>query len=263
MGTEELLQSGHYARKQLYCPSRIIRWSHTSRFRLARDLVARYRGTSLLDYGCGDGTFIALTAGLFPRIVGADINPRQIDDCVTRFAPMRSVEFLLVSDLTGPRHDSAYAVVVCMETLEHCTAPVVESVIADLDRLVARDGVVIVSVPVECGPALLIKQILRRIFGWRHLGDYQFYERYPWKQLLTMLLATSRTSIDRPIYRARADDPESEHHSHMGFNWRSLRARLSQTFDVRATRFSPLNWSHGLLSSQAWFICHPRRQTAR
>ena len=37
---DDLLKSGDYARKQLYCPSGLVRWSHGSRFELARALAA-------------------------------------------------------------------------------------------------------------------------------------------------------------------------------------------------------------------------------
>ncbi len=49
---------GSYEAKQLLSPSRIVRWSHGSRFVLARGMVQTLGGKSLLDYGCGDGTFI-------------------------------------------------------------------------------------------------------------------------------------------------------------------------------------------------------------
>ena len=60
------IQPGHYAQKQLLSPSGLVRWSHGSRFRLARELVAPFAGRPLLDYGCGDGTFLALVQDLFP-----------------------------------------------------------------------------------------------------------------------------------------------------------------------------------------------------
>src|SRR5258707_6039500 len=82
----EDIQAGHYAQKQIFSRSTLIAWSHRSRFRLAREIVRSYAGRRLLDYGCGDGTFLAQVVDLFPRAVGADIDPRQNDDCRKRFA---------------------------------------------------------------------------------------------------------------------------------------------------------------------------------
>ena len=73
------LASGDYARKQIYCPSRVVAWSHGSRFRLAAQLAATAAGGRLLDYGCGDGTFLALTNGTHADAVGADVDAAQLE----------------------------------------------------------------------------------------------------------------------------------------------------------------------------------------
>ena len=80
---------GDYARKQIYCPSRVVAWSHGSRFDLARAAGRRRpRAARLLDYGCGDGTFVALTHGtLRRRASGPTSSPTQLAEC--RRAPRR------------------------------------------------------------------------------------------------------------------------------------------------------------------------------
>ncbi len=42
---------GLYAQKQLKSPSRLVRFSHQSRFELARELVKPYAGKSPIEYG--------------------------------------------------------------------------------------------------------------------------------------------------------------------------------------------------------------------
>ena len=61
--SSEFLRQGAYAKKQLFSGFLPLRWSHGSRFELAARLVREYSpdGT-VLDYGCGDGTFLALLA---------------------------------------------------------------------------------------------------------------------------------------------------------------------------------------------------------
>ena len=87
------IQPGHYAKKQLLSPSGLVRWSHGSRFRLARQLVAPFAGRHLLDYGGGDGTFLDQVQDLFPAAVGVDVAADQLVDCVVRFvgAPGRNI----------------------------------------------------------------------------------------------------------------------------------------------------------------------------
>ena len=97
----EGVQTGHYARKRLFSRSALIAWSHRSRFRIVREIVQSYAGRRLLDYGCDDGTFLAQVADLFPSAVGADIDPRQNQDCRERFAECHDIAFLLIDDLEG------------------------------------------------------------------------------------------------------------------------------------------------------------------
>jgi len=86
----DLLSRGHYARKQIFSRSRLVAWSHGSRFDLARRLVAPRAGQRLLDYGCGDGTFLGLVvlttalwrAGVVPAWVPAAVGVAVVGDAV-------------------------------------------------------------------------------------------------------------------------------------------------------------------------------------
>src|SRR5262245_18873980 len=125
----ELISSGHYARKQILSRSRLVAWSHGSRFETARRLAAPYAGSRLLDYGCGDGTFLALVHDLFPDAHGVDADSAQIAGCAHRFVSLRGLTFATTRDLSNPEHAGQYDVVVCMEVLEHCPADVQQRVI--------------------------------------------------------------------------------------------------------------------------------------
>ena len=54
------LREGHYAAKQIFCRDSLIAWSHRRRFEVGLRLARRFSGKRILDYGCGDGTFLAL-----------------------------------------------------------------------------------------------------------------------------------------------------------------------------------------------------------
>jgi len=253
------VRPGHYAKKQIFCQSRIIAWSHQSRFRLARRLIEPYAGSRLLDYGCGDGTFLGEVHDLFPTAVGADIDLNQTVDCRARFADMSGLSFVLTNDLAGAVHEGTYQVVTCMEVLEHCVDRGRDQVLLDLRRLVSADGVVIISVPIEIGPTLIGKQVIRTLAGWRGLGDYKYNERYTSYELFRMLFAGERTAIPRPLY---SNGNGSGFHAHKGFNWRTLRMLLGEHFNIKQVHFSPLGWLGGYFSSQAWFICEPLLKTS-
>jgi SAM-dependent methyltransferase len=244
------VSNGHYYRKQLSCKSRVIAWSHRSRFQVGLQLLGDST-RKLLDYGSGDGTFLAMAANRIQEGWGADLAVDQIKDCRTRLAPHTNLHFCSVDELADPAHDGRYDVVTCMETLEHCTTEMVENVLENLARLVSPDGRAIISVPIEIGPTFVLKWILRKMAAWRGLSDYRHYEPYSISHACRMIFARRSTLLPRPVYQ----DREGPFHSHYGFNWRWLQERVSDHFSIAQTVFSPLGCLGGSVSSQAWFVC--------
>lgn len=242
---------GHYYRKQLGCKSGIIAWSHRSRFQVGLQLVGSSVG-KLLDYGCGDGTFLSMAADRIQQGVGADIAVDQIRDCAERLASFNNLRFCSIADLDESYYGT-FDVVTCMETLEHCSEPIVEIILRDLARLVAPGGRVVISVPIEIGPTFVIKSVVRKIAAIRGLSDYRYYESYSLYNAMKMIFARSTTSFVRPVYGTL----EAPSLSHYGFNWRALRERVKAHLGVERTLFSPLGFLGGVFSSQAWLVCRP------
>jgi SAM-dependent methyltransferase len=258
MSTDDRLREGAYARRQLFGGFRLLRWSHGSRFRVARELVQAHAGGRLLDYGCGDGTFLQMVRDLFPQAVGAEVDRALAAEAAARFAGQPGLRFVHTGELAG-EPDGSFGVAVCMEVLEHCTPDAADRVVADLRRLVAKDGTIVISVPVETGPALVGKQLYRALAARRGLEGYAERETYSPAELARMLVAGSGTTIERPVYHSRFPSGEANvYHGHKGFNWRVLRRRLARDFVVRRTLFSPVPLLGPLLNSQAWLVLSPR-----
>lgn len=247
----DAIAEGHYYRKQMGCESGVIAWSHRSRFETGLRLVGPAPGR-LLDYGFGDGTFLALASGRVREGWGADIAANQVAEAQSRLAGFTNLRFCTVAALADPALDGTFDVVTCMETLEHCTAPVVEIVLNDLARLVKPDGRVVISVPIEIGPTFPAKLLIRKLAAWRGLSDYRYYESYSLAAAAKMLFATKSTTLERPVYGG----PDAPSHSHYGFNWRALRERVRAHLTVDRTLFSPLGFLGGWVSSQVWLVCH-------
>ncbi len=253
-----MVEAGSYAKKQIFCQNKIIVWSHSSRFQQTRRLLEKYVASKskLLDYGCGDGTFLTMVSDLFTETVGADIAADQVADCQKRLSSLLpQTSFCVINKLEAEPYNSYFDTVVCMEVIEHCVTQNKEKIIADWKRLVKPNGIIIISVPIEIGPSLIIKQVTRRIAGWLRQGDYdKGTEHYTIGELIKMFFATRSTAIERPIY----GNDSIGYHGHKGFNWRSLRHELASQFDIEDTVFSPLGWLGGFVSSQVFLICRNR-----
>lgn len=247
---------GHYYRKQIECKDRFIAWSHASRFVKAVQLIGNNRVSKLMDYGCGDGTMLTMISERADECWGADIAEDQLQDCRLRLGNLANTHFCSVLGIQKPKFEGAFDVVLCMETLEHCVEESASQVIDDLAFLCSPNGRVIISVPIEIGPSFLLKQSIRKVAAWRGLSDYKYYEKYSIRNGLRMIFATSNTVFERPAY-----GPEgSKSLSHYGFNWKVMRQKVANVMDIERVTFSPLASLAGLVSSQAWFICRPKRR---
>jgi SAM-dependent methyltransferase len=254
---DKRLAGGMYASKQLFGGFSLLSWSHRRRFDMALELARPMAGRPLVDYGAGDGTFLAVAHDEFPDAIGLEVDPGLVDDCSERFAHLTGLRFML-ADAADSLPPASFGVVLCTEVLEHCPEDAVDVALARMRRLVAPDGRVIISVPVEIGLPLTIKQLARIVAARRVHSDYKNRETYAFREFLRMTMATERTAIARPTYETEfTPGVRNRYHGHKGFNWRAMRARLQRLFRVAETRFSPVPWLGPQLASQAWFVCTP------
>ena len=103
------------------------------------------------------------------KACGAELLSDNVKNCRARLGH-HNIDFVLIDELNNDEHAGAYDAVICMEVLEHIVD--VESVLDRFVHLLAPSGKLLLSVPVETGLPLLIKQAVRRVAGWRGIGDY-------------------------------------------------------------------------------------------
>lgn len=246
------ISTGHYARKQMFSRDRLVAWSHTRRFDTGISLAREFRGKRVLDFGSGDGTFLALTmmSDDAPAVAtGAELTREVVDDCRRRYRSEPRLRFLQIGELETQDHAGTYDAVFCMEVLEHVVDW--EPELARMARLLRPGGKLIISVPVETGVPVLVKQTVRRIAGWRKVGHYPGTSAYSWSELVSALLAGSRQHLVRPVF----DTGSGPSHDHKGFNWMVLRDRLSRSFVLERVVASPFASLGPRLATQVWFIC--------
>lgn len=250
---DKSLREGHFARKQIFSRDWLISWSHRSRFQMGLQLAQQFAGKRILDYGCGDGSFLAMlmsSSAVPSAAVGAEISPDSVAECRARLGGLPGLSFIIDAELNLPEHKGAFDAVICMEVLEHVIE--VEPLIGRFARLLAPGGNLLVSVPIETGPPLLVKQVVRRVAGWRGIGDYPGTSPYSLSELTASLLASGkRQHIKRPIH---TNPDGSRFHDHKGFNWMMLRKLLARGFHLEKTQTSPIPRLSPFLASQVWFL---------
>ena len=216
--------------------------------------MAAGAGGRLLDYGCGDGTFVAMVHAGFAEARGVDVEPDQVARCRERLGDLPGVNFAMTRDL-GAADEGTWTVVTCMEVLEHCLEPERRRILTMLGRLCAPGGLVIVSVPIETGPSLVGKQFFRAVAGWRGFGDYAHRERYSPRE---MARGAAGLAVPRVVYEGRGATGPFSYYGHKGFEWRDVEREIAERLAIERRTFSPLPWAGSLLNSQVWFICRPQ-----
>jgi SAM-dependent methyltransferase len=256
---QRAVRDGYYANTQIYSRARLIAWSHRRRFETAVDLAEGFRGKRLLDYGCGDGTFLGLLMAMpfAPALaVGVEMHQAIVDDCRSRYGGEPRLAFVLTRDLDGADHRGRYDAVFCMEVLEHVVA--LEPILDRFESLLARDGRLVISVPVETGFPLMVKQVVRRIAGWRGIGHYPGTTSYRAGELIASVFAGRLQHLARPVF----DTGSGPFHDHKGFNWMALRDALGRRFDIERPVASPFRWLGPHLATQVWFVARRKATTA-
>jgi SAM-dependent methyltransferase len=248
----DAVRAGFYAQKQINSRSRLIAWSHRGRFATGLRLAREVGGSRTLDYGCGDGTFLALLMNgePAPRIaVGAELTTAIVADCRERLKTQKGLHFMLIEDLERPAHQGAYDAIYCMEVLEHVIDPA--TMLDTFKRLLAPGGTLMISVPIETGIPVVVKQIVRRIAGWRGVGHYPGTTGYTFLEMIRSVLAGSTQHITRPVITA---EDGRTFHDHKGFNWRVLRRLVTAQFELVRESTSPVEWLGPQLGTQRWLI---------
>ena len=119
-----------------------LAYEHYIRYLLAQRLAA---GRTVLDLGCGEGYGAHLLAATAERVVGIDIAPEAIAHARGRY-PRANLAFE-VANATRLPFDGPFALVTCFEVIEHLAEPDQHALLAEVARVLAADGLFVVSTP--------------------------------------------------------------------------------------------------------------------
>jgi len=214
----------------------IAKYSHRIRMNNSlRYVVSRLEFGNVLDFGCGSGFLVS------------KLNQIKTG-CAIGYEPFMTDRFSenlpIYADYTNIIENAPYATITIFEVLEHVQWTEMPDIFAKFKELLTPDGVVIVSVPIEIGPAVLLKEWNRvRNFGWKQRHRYKILE----------LIGTVAFGIAG--YR---EDPDAPFLDHKGFDFRELiRFVKSKGWSVKILRYSPLPIKCWFGNSQVFFEMKP------
>ena len=121
-----------------------IAYEHCHRYAFAR----RYaRARRVLDAACGEGYGTSLLAEVAQSALGVDIDPEVTKAAASRYARSQDVRFETASVTRLPLADASIDLVVSFETIEHLEAEDQPAMLAEFERVLAPDGLLILSSP--------------------------------------------------------------------------------------------------------------------
>jgi 2-polyprenyl-3-methyl-5-hydroxy-6-metoxy-1,4-benzoquinol methylase len=159
---------------EYYSNNPLVRWLFKKRLTAAASLVARTGCKTLVDLGCGDGSFVrhVLKSGLpLDELQAVDIHPHVLNLNEELKGCLFSCQNIDRTDFA----DGEFEGVTCLDVLEHfedLSAP-----IREIRRILAAGGHLITSEPTETGLYKLLRFAQKGHFSKRDARsiDYHFH----------------------------------------------------------------------------------------
>lgn len=218
----------------------IKKFSHNSRFNIAiKILKKKYLSApiNILDYGTGDGEFLKKINNEIPNIK----NISAYEPLIERYEEVKkniSNNNNISVYNTYSEINKSYEVVFCMEVFEHLNKKLSLDALNNIANLLTKNGVCIISVPIEIGVGGFLKNIIRVIIGQTHSG-------LTFINIFKILLGLK-------IKRNEDTDFISSHIGFSHYDFENL--IIEKDFNVIQKSFSPFSYLGASLNSQIFFV---------
>ena len=217
-----------YSSQTVNHPNPIARFAHRHRNRksilLANNLV-KSNSKIIVDYGCGKGVFVdSLRRGGFKFAYGYE---PYMEQAIDRSYIVKDKKLIPTGNVE---------LVTLFETIEHLDTDELDSFF-DFCRLCLNEsGKILISAPLEIGPAVILKDIVRSILFKRPL-EYSFIE--------LLKCGLFGMSIERS---------KNIKHSHKGFDFRKIITLIRKRYGkVKVLGYGPLPINTWYGNSQVYF----------
>lgn len=209
------------------------RFAHRTRFKKSIQSIESNSEYSLMDFGCGDGTFMN------------QLNLRSSSVKLVGFEPiMDSIEGNQIEIyknwediISKSKTIEGFDYVTCFEVLEHFSPENQLEALKKMNSVLKKDGKVIISVPIEKGFPALVKNLIRRVNLPQSVHIFSY--KNIWNSFLSRSLLHLRQD---PGYM-----------SHMGFYFTDLEDEIGKLFKQEKKSFSPFGGPSHHFNSQVFF----------
>jgi SAM-dependent methyltransferase len=231
----------------------VTRLAHRTRLKTLFRLLNDRHYDRALDLGCADGWLLDQLAGA-GRVragLGVDADPAALEVARRRFEGRTGFDFV-TPDKMERVGTGDVDLLICTETLEHVNDAAGE--IANLAKWGKPDARLIISVPIEVGPSLVVKQLGRYLAN--KAGAYG-YEPYAWSELVSAALFWDADSFESSHRYASREGGKG----HKGFDFRRVRRELERFCKIDKALFTPFPLLGTALNSTAFFLCTVNRSS--
>ena len=218
----------------------LTKWLHKFRYKhvlieinsLKKDLDNRK--LKVLDIGCGDSKLFGILNDKFEiSYTGIELNEKFAKTAQKRFKNFNNFNIIngRVENYIDTFED--VDVITALETFEHIPEKNVVRIIEKIAKIDPK--LLIISVPVEIGPAIALKNIGSLLSGYNRHKEYTWTETF-WASI---------EKLDKiPVHKT----------GHKGFNWKWLAQTIRHNMHVKTIKKFPLNFLPPSLSSSIFMV---------